>query len=208
MPAKRHITKETCFEVANTCYNRNEFRLKDYLSYRLSFESGWLDEWFPHKGKTKILKWTEEVLREEAYKYRTKNSFKWGNWNAYHQARKRPYFDDICAHMTTISKSDEDVLYVLKTDQYFDGLPVYKMGITSRRCGKRRVSELKCHSGFEITIEVWLETPYAREIEKEALMYGKIPEVCEFAGYRELRAMTPQERDSVEKLVKAWGVYY
>ena len=54
------------------------------------------------------LKWSYEELKIIAFGYNHKKDFERGNKNAYQAARKRDYFDEICAHMTPkVRKADK-----------------------------------------------------------------------------------------------------
>ena len=44
-------------------------------------------------------KWTDEKIREEASKFKTKSEFRENNLGAYKAAWKRGILDDVCAHM-------------------------------------------------------------------------------------------------------------
>lgn len=49
-------------------------------------------------GNNKI-KWTKEMLHEEALKYKTRGEFKKGSYNAYHVVVCRKLMDELCTHM-------------------------------------------------------------------------------------------------------------
>jgi hypothetical protein len=147
----------------------------------------------------KPYKWTYEELKQIASQYPSKNSFKWGDWNAYHRARTRPYFEEICSHMKTITKSDADVIYLLKSGNF------YKIGITSDRCKKRRLSELKCHSGMKFDIIRWVKLQDAKSLEEQLLKFGETPPMTQFSGYKECRVLTEQELTMIVDLIDQVG---
>lgn len=197
------ITKEASSLLASECFNRNEFRLKYSAHYYKSLKENWIIEFFPKKFMRPEECWTKETLLKESVKYNTRNSFKWGSWNAYHAARRKPYFEEICAHMYTISKSDKNVVYLLKLEGYQD---IYKIGITSQRCLKRRVAELKYNSKITMSPVLWINCMFAEEAEKEALMYGTSTDEIKFrGGYSEIRKLSHTELNNVTKLLCSWG---
>jgi hypothetical protein len=55
----------------------------------------------------KITYWTDEMLRDEALKYDTKNKFAKGSNNAYNAAKRRgdDFFNSIISHMKTLRRS-------------------------------------------------------------------------------------------------------
>lgn len=57
-----------------------------------------------------MIKWTDELLREEALKYDTRNSFSKNNRSAYYTSIKRGILDDICSHMSNRFYWTEDIL--------------------------------------------------------------------------------------------------
>lgn len=204
---RRVVTKELCLEIASKYFNRNELQKADCYIYKVMYKNGWIDEAFPVRFKKKQTVWSEESLRAIAAKYESRNAFKWGDWNAYHAARRQPYFESICSHMKPITVSDRDVVYLLKTSLTYNDLPVYKIGISSERVKKRRLAELKYGSGLHFDVVHWVLTPNAEELEKTLLCLGQRPMVKNFRGYSELRAFTPSELEVVESLlVQAGGV--
>ena len=201
---KRKLTKELCLDIASKCFNRNELQKVDCAVYKKMYAEGWLEEVFT-KPIMKPVKWTDEDLRQIASQYQSKNEFKWGNYNAYHRARTRECFEDMCSHMVTKAVCDNNIIYLLKVK--FSGIEnLYKIGITSKRLRNRRLNELKSHSGFEFDVIKWVEVDNAREIEKTLLKYGTIPTVSKFQGYKELRVMNYEELNSVVDLLNRRGV--
>jgi len=201
---RRVVTKELCFEIASSYETKVELAKKDSYVYKLMGKNGWLTEAFP-VAYVKPYLWSYEALKEVASKYPTRNSFKWGEWNAYHAAQRRGLIEDICSHMKTISVSDEDVLYLLKTENLVEGEIAYKVGITSSRCKKRRLAELKYSSKISFEVIFWVETPDARTLETILLDMGTRPEVKNFRGYKEIRMFSKKDFDLVEDLFKGLG---
>ena len=196
--ARRVITKDLCFKAAEGCYNRNELQKLDGYLYKVMLKNGWLEEAFPCKN-TKRPSYSEGQLQELASKFTTRNSFKFGEYNAYHCALRRGLLDRICSHMVTNHSSDKNVLYFLRA--IFEGSEVlYKVGITSGRCKKRRLSELKYQSGVDFEVLFWRSTDLAEKLEKEVLAMGEKPQIAKFSGYSEIRSFNPEELEIIEDL--------
>lgn len=71
----------------------------------------------------KRIKWTLELLKEEALKYQTRKQFQINSANAYSSAFKRKLLDDICLHMINghIKWTKENVIELaLKYETYSD----------------------------------------------------------------------------------------
>lgn len=184
-----------CLEIASQCFNRNELQKKDCYVYKVMYKNKWLEEVFEKRYSKQDLIWDYETLKNTALQYQTKNSFKWGNWNAYHAARRKSYFEEICSHMITISKSDKNVIYLLKAKDF------YKVGVTSQRCNKRRLAELRRSSGFDFNIVYWIETSNADTLEQKMLKLGSIPDLNHFNGYKECRYFTDEELKKINYLL-------
>lgn len=201
---RNSVTKEFCFQVVAKYQSKVELSKGDSYVYKIMGRNGWINEVFP-KIAPKAFSWQYEKLKEIALKYKTKNSFKWGDWNAYHAARRRPFFEDICSHMSTISVSDEDILYLLRTEELVDGKTVYKVGITSNRCKKRRLAELKYSSKILFEVVFWVHTPDAKTLENILLGMGICPEVKKFRGYKETRMFSEKDLILIKDLFNGLG---
>lgn len=197
-------TKELCLLEAQGCNGRKELQDKNEYVYNLMRKKGWLYEIFPNVIVRQNT-YSNEYIEAVAAKYPTRNSFKWGDWNMYHIAQRRGIMGKICTHMKTKIGSDKDVVYLLKT-MINNNQEVFKAGITSKRCKKRRLSELKCHSGSVFEVVYWVETNNAKHVEAQILKLGtQVEGLIKFGGYREMRIFTNEELAIAEDLLKQAG---
>lgn len=107
--------------------------------------------------------------------------------------------------------SDNDVVYIWKLDNVFsDGLPVYKIGITSLRLNDKRLKEVAKKADLKIEQAYkYFVDGRATGIESELLKIGHKTELTGFDGASELRALTELELitmlnmlDNHEQLIK------
>jgi hypothetical protein len=146
----------------------------------------------------------KENCATEALKYMNRRAFSLGNSSAYHGADVNGWLDEICAHMDFNPSSDSDAVYIWKAiGQTFNGLQVYKFGITSSRLQDRRVSEVaqKANMEFELIILSKVSVN-AVEIESKLLNLGFNPRYTGFNGASEFRALTDDELNVAVDLIK------
>ena len=62
---------------------------------------GILDEICKHMS-SKFIKWTPDILREEALKHNTRGSFLKNGKGAYMASKRRGILDEICTHMKKV----------------------------------------------------------------------------------------------------------
>lgn len=85
--------------------------------------------------------WTHERLTDVASNYRTKEDFYRGNLGAYSSAVRLGVLDAL--GFESGASCDNDALYIWQAvDQYFNGKPVYKIGVTSLRLGTSRIKRV------------------------------------------------------------------
>lgn len=197
-------TKEFCLNFCQGFKSKADLVRSNEYVYKVLRKNGWLSECFSERV-IQPNRWSEEDLSAEASKYTSRNSFKWGSWNAYHTARRRGLLDEICQHMVTISKSDEDVIYLLENSELVPGKTLHKVGITSKRCSRRRLAELKYASKTTFKVVVWLEVSGAKDLERRLLELGSPVEVPNFRGYKEIRMFNEKELETVVDLLKQAG---
>lgn len=174
-------------------FNRHELQKVNQKLYRKLLRAGLLDVVFG-EGYKKPVKWTDEELREVASKYSKKIDFKRGSYNQYWAALRRGLLGEICSHMVSgHGNSDSDTVYFLKSDQKFEGLPVYKFGVTSFRLGDVRRKHLEGRSGFVLETLFFEKRLNAVELEQRLLQLGVCPYNERFEGYTEYRALSDLE---------------
>lgn len=201
---KTKWTKEACFLVASQCSGKTDLQDKNEYVYRLMTKKGWLSEIFPD-NKTPPKKYTDGFLADVAKKYDTRNSFRWGDWNFYHIALRRGLLDKICVHMKQSTHTDANVIYLLKTKDAEQNT-LYKIGITSKRCYRRRLSELKYSSKLIFEVLYWVESLEAKHLEAQILKMGVTPtNIPNFRGKTEMRIFSQKELIFVEDLLKQAG---
>lgn len=82
-------TYETCLKLAKECTSKSEFCKRNSGAYQVAWKNGWLKDYTWFKYPTPYnKKWTYEVCREEAQKYRTSSEFLSNNKGAYKAAIK------------------------------------------------------------------------------------------------------------------------
>ena len=201
---KRYLTKEECKEIAFKWGTRTKLDKGDKSVYRRCVENGWLDEFFGPSRKSPETNWTYDTLKSESIKYNSRNAFKWGNWNAYHAARRKSYFEELCQHMKSSLGTVGDVLYVLKVPDFTGRSSLLKFGITSKKCGTRRLQELKSTSKLNLEVLHWIETVDARLLEKELLGLGYKVALPVFGGYKEFRMVNQQNLEKVNTILNQY----
>ncbi len=89
-----------------------------------------------------------------------------------------------------LNMSDNDVIYVWRAKNIiFNGLNVYKIGITSKRLGINRIKKVSKSSSFESEILLYKYAKNAKHLESKMLEFGQIPDYEKFDGKSEFRAL-------------------
>lgn len=157
-------------------------------AYEAAKRCGLLDQLYPKS----LRDWSnDEDILAEGRKYSTCREFCVGSNGAYTAAAKRgllelidfPGKNAIC---------DKDVIYIWKAiGEYFNGNPVYKIGVTSARLGTRRIEEVAKFGNFEFDI-ICCETVQckASDMERKLLILGESPGYYGFNGASEFRALS------------------
>jgi len=92
---QRIWTKITCYELAQKCKTRGEFKKISQSAYNVSRKNGWLKDyvWFEN-GHAIIRKWTREICFQEAKKYASRGEFQKHSCSAYNASLKNGWLDD------------------------------------------------------------------------------------------------------------------
>jgi hypothetical protein len=196
-PACREMwTLEDVKEVAKQYRTRSEFSDGHGGAYAWACNKGLLDEVCSHMEELRKPNgyWTYELLAEEAAKYNSRAEFKRGNDGAYRTAIKQDVIEEISQHMQR-PLSDKDAVYIWQAvNEYYNGNPVYKIGITSARLGKQRIIEGAWSSGSKAKLIVMVKVlDKAVEVESELLTFGDNPSYTGFCGSTEFRALSDNE---------------
>lgn len=102
---------------------------------------------------------------------------------------------------------DADTLYLWRTMRRHQGLPIYKVGVTSRAAEKDRISEVARLGGFEIvnSISVYVGKGKALEPEKLMLAQGIDPGFdASINGHTEFRAFGHPELMTVLEIMNKY----
>ena len=195
-------TKEGVHAEALKYETRVEFQNSSSGAYQFALRRGWLDEICSHMVPFYSI-WTNETARGEALKYRTRTDFSRGSSSAYRFLQRRGLLEAVCSHMTFDEKyTDNDTIYIWKSDFIHAGLEVYKFGITSKRRGLERIREVaKMHrTSFEVILikEVSDALSYENILRKIGIL---VPNLAANGG-SEFRAWTSHEFQTALEVLK------
>lgn len=148
--------------------------------------------------------WTDDMLIAEAKKYKTAADFSFFNEYAHKSCIKRGIDDLAFSHMVGALHTDNDAIYIWKSDMTFNGLPVYKVGYTSYRLGDHRIKDVAKKAGINAEIIQLVKVSVrATVVEKELKKIGTNPKLEKFNGSTEFRAMNDDEfKKAVETILK------
>ncbi|QDP02183.1 hypothetical protein [Thalassotalea sp. PS06] len=153
-----------------------------------------MDACTAHMDRSHYHYWTNEELAAEAAKFLTRSEFTFKSPNARAAAQSRGIMEEICQHMTRMT-GDADSIYIWEAKgQFFKGKQIYKLGVTSKRLGLRRIKEVAKVHGYEYEIIILKKVKnYTFFLEQLILSYGDDPEFSEGDGKTEFRALTEEE---------------
>jgi hypothetical protein len=150
-------------------------------------------------------RWDPESARQEALKYSIRDDFKRYSGGAHGYAVDAGILDDICRHMKRgYTATDNDAVYIWKAiGEYFNGKPVYKIGITSHRLNDRRISQGAAAMGLEYELLILEKVKgKASYIECKLLSMGDDPKYIG-SGATEFRALDSNELIQAMDLIKS-----
>jgi hypothetical protein len=197
---------ENCHAEALKYETRGAFECGSTGAYNAARRKHWLDQVCGHM--LEVFKprghWTFERCQAEALKYKTRKSLELGTISAYQTARRNGWLDQICEHMIDGSPSDGNCFYLwLVVGAYFNGLPVYKPGVTSTRLKFTRIEQVAKAGGLEYDLVLWLPVTDARAIEARVKTMGVSPRYTGFNGCTEFRAFTDDEVKQIKAMALA-----
>jgi hypothetical protein len=147
-----------------------------------------LDELFTAVNK----KWDEASVRSAMLSCKTRTEFITSYPGAHKAASKRfQHLFDECYPDYSYGACN-DVIYVWKAiGQFFNGNPVYKIGVTSERLGNQRSLQVSKSSGFEFDL-VCMEKVVvpAHLVERKLHHLGENPQYVDIDGRTEFRALS------------------
>jgi hypothetical protein len=199
-------TLDRCQAEALKYQTRTAFARGSASAYGEAINNGWVAQICSHTKE--LLKavgyWTFDRCQAEALKYKTKVDFKRGNNAAYCAAWRNGWLDQTCSHMADGSPSDGNCFYLwLVVGAYFNGLPVYKFGVTSTRLKFQRIEQVAKAGGLEYDLVLWLPVTDAFAIERKVKALGASPQYVGFGGCTEFRAFTDDEVKQIKAMALA-----
>jgi hypothetical protein len=185
-------TKEEAHAEALKYETRVEFQ-NSSGAYQFALRSECLDEICTHMVPFYSF-WTDESAKAEALKYKTRTDFSRGSSSAYRFLQKRGLLGAVCSHMTFDEKyTDNDTIYIWKSDFIHSGLEVYKFGITSKRRGLERIREVAKMHRTSFDVVLIKEVSDALRFENMLRRIGILVPDLVANGGSEFRAWTPHE---------------
>jgi len=101
------------------------------------------------------------------------------------------------------STSDNNVLYLWQAEGvYYNGVQVYKIGVTSERLKVKRIYEVAKKHGYNAIIVAVIPLNNASALELEIKKLGVKPDVKKIDGYSEFRAFTDEEVNLILAVAK------
>ena len=198
---------DNLFAEALKYENKVDFVEKSPSAFLTATRKNLIDQICAHMvpGKLPNGHWSNKNnCADEALKYTNRRAFSLENSSAYHGADANGWLDEICAHMDFNPSSDSDMIYLWRAvGQVFDGLNVYKFGVTSARLDDRRIVEVARFAKFEFEVILLVNIKGAASVlESELLKLGASPGFIGFNGASEFRALTDSELQTAKSLIE------
>ena len=198
LPSNIHLWTREEIQAEALKYNtRDTFRVGSNDAYGAAQRAGCINEVCAHMKQVLEHDWTVDKLKVAATPYLTRTNFKHGRPSAYKKALELGVMNVICAHMgKQDTLSDNDTIYIWKVVG-FDN--IYKVGVTSKRLGDRRIKDTIRNSGFDgELIYMKYVNGLATTLERE--IHDKYPsaDLGYFDGYTEYI-----EVDDIEEIITA-----
>jgi hypothetical protein len=204
--------KERCREEALKWGNVTDFKRHAGSAYQKCSEMGWGEEVYGDLEFQSMPTgyWTKERVLEEAKLYKHRLDFKHGSNGAYCASLRDGYSDEAMAHMEDRRTSDSDTVYVWEAEGVqFNGLPVYKIGITSARRGDERVRD--CARSGKLTAKLlmlrYVGCRYALTLENHLHTFGVNPLLDVPDGRTEFRALTGEELRVIINIIESHPIH-
>lgn len=157
-------------------------------------------------GSQALVIWNVEKIRGYAIQCTGRTEFSKKFPNAYDAALRHKCLDDVCSHMQLQNKKTENnVIYIWRAlELTYNGMPVYKLGITSTRTGSGRIRFVAKQA--KVTAEIIAIRQLkikATDIEKQLHQIGEDPKYQGFNGCTEFRALNEKQLKQVVELIEA-----
>lgn len=99
---------------------------------------------------------------------------------------------------------DNDIIYLWQlVGIEHEGLPVYKVGITSNKCRHTRIERVARMHKVEYKVVAWCRVKDARAVESELLRLGVKTKIKSLDGYTEIRAYCAQTLEKAMKIIES-----
>lgn len=219
VPAR--LTDEEIGARAAAYPNRTAFKRFDNSGFEIAKRRGLLEMLFPKTikepkaprvkrvrpyqpryTKRKNREMTVEVVRELSKAYRSRSHMQDCDPSLYGSVKKFGLMLELFP--IRFQCADEDAFYMKMADEQFNGLPVYKVGITSARLGMARIKAQNRRSRMkhQVVIPPTRMIGCARDVELFALSLGVNPKYLPFDGSTEYRAFTEDEVKQITDMVE------
>lgn len=197
-------TLEKCIESAAQYVSRTDFQQLDRGAYKAAYKNNWVGECCAHmKQRKKNGYWTKQRCIDDAAMHIARSEWCHASPSAYKAARNNCWIDECCEHMERKDGRDNDAVYIWQAiGEYFNGNPVYKVGVTSARLGDTRIGHCAQEGGFNCDIIILARvTEKATELEALILSLGSSPRYVGFNGSTEFRAMDSSQLAEAIELI-------
>ena len=194
--ASGHWTKSACLKEASKYKTASDFEKFSPGAYDASRKHGIYKKCCQHMQSPQKEKgfWTKSKCLEEAKKYSSISEFQKGSRYAYQKSLKNGWLESAEFEIKRQS-TDADVFYVWKSSYKSKaGIPIYKVGVTSKRLGERRIYEGKYSLGSdscEIIIYKFSENAY--DLESFAKNIGRRWNGTTGPGYTEMVELSDKD---------------
>lgn len=198
-------TKSVCQHIALQAKSRTEFAKLNKAAYMVACTNGWLDKICAHLPESKREKagyWTHARCKEAAAKCATRAEFIKKFRGAHDAAKRNNWLKEICKHFVPGHRASENNCFYLwlAVGAFFNGLQVYKFGVTSLGVDRSRIQIVANASGFEHNLLVWAPVANAKALEACVKTMGASPQYTGFNGCTEFRALTDAEVHQIKTL--------
>ena len=151
-PPKIKYTLEDLITSAKKYERIVDWQRHDNNSYSAACRRGYKEKCISHMKPA--FQWTKELCMKDAASYEHRTDWKESSGGAYSAAYKNGWEVDCVKHMKPGRGTDNDALYIWEIEGIVDefGFPVYKIGVTSQRLGKKRISWVAERNGFSSKI--------------------------------------------------------
>jgi hypothetical protein len=101
---------------------------------------------------------------------------------------------------------DNDIIYLWQlVGIEHEGLPVYKVGITSNKCKSTRIQVVARRHKVGFKVIAWTRVGNARAVETELLSLGSRTKIRDMEGYTEIRAYCPETLEKALKIIEKYS---